>query len=39
MPENFNYGTDKLTPDKTIQLLSGKLKGVLSDAAIKKIKT
>src|SRR5438477_2663662 len=38
MPENFSYGIDKLTSEKTIHLLSGKLKGVLIDAAIRKIK-
>src|SRR5438045_9374287 len=39
MPENFNYGIDRLTPGKTIHLLSGKLNGVLTDEAMAKIKT
>ncbi len=39
MSQNFNYGIDKLTVGKAIDIISGKLKGILSDAAIKKINT
>jgi histidine ammonia-lyase len=38
MPETFQYGTDTLTTGKTIAIASGKMKAVLSDSAIKKIK-
>ena len=34
----FRYGTDQLTVEKTIAIASGKLKAVLSEEAIKKIK-
>jgi len=37
MPQNFNYGIDKLTVGNAIAIGSGKIKGVLDDAAIKKI--
>jgi histidine ammonia-lyase len=37
MNETFNYGIDQLTVGKTISLASGKLRGVLNDASIKKI--
>jgi histidine ammonia-lyase len=39
MSQNFNYGIDKLTVGKAIDIISGKIKGILSDAAIKKINT
>ncbi len=38
MSKNFNYGTDQLTIANVIAIASGKIKGVLNDAAIKKIK-
>ena len=38
MSNPFRYGTDQLTVKKTIAIASGKLKAVLSEEAIKKIK-
>lgn len=38
MPDIFNYGTDQLTIGKVIAIASGKLKAVLNDNAINKIK-
>jgi histidine ammonia-lyase len=38
MSKDFNYGIDQLTAGDTIGLASGKIKGVLSDVAIKKIR-
>src|SRR6266516_1574803 len=38
MPEKFQYGTEQLTIGKAISISSGKIKAVLTDAAIKKIK-
>ncbi len=38
MPPVFNYGIDRLTVSKAIAIASGNNKGVLNDAAIKKIK-
>jgi histidine ammonia-lyase len=35
--QNFSYAIDTLTAGKTIDIASGKLKGVLSDVTIKKI--
>ena len=37
MPQNFNYGIDKLTVGNAIAIGSGKIKGILDDGAIKKI--
>jgi len=37
MPQIFNYGIDKLTAGNVTGLGAGRIKGVLSDAAIKKI--
>jgi histidine ammonia-lyase len=37
MPGTFNYGTETLTVGKAVALASGKLKGVLSNDAVKKI--
>jgi len=39
MPQHFNYGIDQLTIGKTIALAAGKLKGVLNEEAVRKIKT
>ena len=39
MNEAFNYGIDPLTVGKTIAIVSGKTRAVLSNAAIKKITT
>lgn len=39
MPATFNYGIDQLTISKTIAIASGKIKGVLNEAAVQKIKT
>lgn len=39
MPEIFKYGTGTLTVGKAIAIASGKMKAVLGDEAIKKIKT
>ncbi len=39
MANQFNYGVDKLTVGKAIEIRSGKLKGILNDAAIKKIQS
>ncbi len=39
MPDIFNYGTDTLTIGNTIAIASGKIKGVLSEKAIAKVKT
>jgi len=39
MSNPFRYGTDQLTVEKTIAIASGKLKAVLSEEAINKIKT
>ena len=33
----FNYGTDTLTTGKAIAIASGKIKGVLSETAVKKV--
>lgn len=38
MSKTFNYGTDTLTIEKALAVASGKLKGVLSEEAVKKIK-
>jgi histidine ammonia-lyase len=38
MPSTFNYGIDTLTSGKTLAIASGKVKGILTDAAIGKIK-
>ncbi len=38
MTNQFNYGTEQLTIDKVLAVASGKIKGSLNDAAIKKIK-
>lgn len=38
MSNPFRYGTDQLTVEKTIAIASGKLKAVLSEEAIRKIK-
>jgi histidine ammonia-lyase len=38
MNKRFNYGTDKLTLEKSIALANGKMKGVLTDEAVKNIK-
>ena len=38
MSNPFRYGTDQLTVEKTIAIASGKLKAVLSEEAINKIK-
>ena len=35
----FNYGIDHLTISRVIAIASGKTKGILSEAAIKKINT
>src|ERR1044071_2918481 len=37
MPQNFNYGIDKLTTGNAIALSAKKIKGILNDAANKKI--
>ncbi len=39
MSENFNYGIDRLTIGKTLAIASGKLKAVLNEEAIRKIKS
>jgi len=39
MPGKFNYASDELTVGKAIDLAAGRLKGVLNDDAVKKIKT
>jgi histidine ammonia-lyase len=39
MSEAFNYGIDPLTIGKTIDIASGKTRGMLGKAAIKKIRT
>lgn len=38
MSNEFNYGIDKLTIDKTIAIASGKIKAILNDDATQKIK-
>jgi len=38
MPDVFNYGTDQLTVAKVIAVAAGKLKAVLGDKAVQKIK-
>ena len=38
MNKDFNYGIDKLTVEKTIAIVSGKIKAVLGDEAIKKLR-
>jgi histidine ammonia-lyase len=38
MSKIFNYGMDQLTVEKTIAIASGKIKAVLSEQAIQKIK-
>ncbi|MBK9463217.1 MAG: histidine ammonia-lyase [Chitinophagaceae bacterium] len=38
MASTFHYGTDKLTIGIVLAIASGKIKGILGDAAIKKIK-
>src|SRR5689334_23250631 len=38
MPQFFNYGIDKLTTGNVIAIGSGKIKGTLSDATIRKVK-
>ncbi|HEY7161943.1 MAG TPA: aromatic amino acid ammonia-lyase, partial [Acidobacteriota bacterium] len=37
MPQNFNYGIDQLTVGNAIAIGSGRTKGILNDAAVKKI--
>src|ERR1043166_4668629 len=37
MPQIFNYGIDKLTAGNVTAIGSGKINGVLNDAALKKI--
>ena len=39
MSKNFNYGTDQLTIANVLAVASGKIKGILNEEAIKKIKT
>src|SRR6266699_6346050 len=39
MDKNFNYGIDHLTTGKVIAIASGKIKAILNEDAIKKIKT
>ena len=39
MSQSFNYGIDKLTAEKAIDIASGKINGILDDAAIRKINT
>src|SRR6476620_4768673 len=38
MPQNFNYGIDKLTTGNVIAISAKKIRGILNDAANKKIK-
>jgi len=38
MPQNFNYGIDKLTTGNAIAISAKKITGILNDAANKKIK-
>ena len=38
MPDVFNYGTDQLTVANVIAVAAGKLKAVLGDKAVQKIK-
>ena len=38
MSSIFNYGSDHLTVSTAIAIASGKIKGVLSDIVIKRIK-
>ena len=38
MSKVFNYGTDQLTIQNVLAVASGKIKAVLSDEAIKKVK-
>src|SRR5678815_1582808 len=37
MPQNFNYGIDRLTVGNAIAIGSGKIKAILDDAALRKI--
>jgi len=37
MPQNFNYGIDKLSVGNAIAIGSGKIKGILGDGAVKKL--
>ena len=39
MPQNFNYGIDKLTASKAIAVATGKIKAVLPEDAVKKIRS
>ena len=39
MSQSFNYGIAKLTAEKAIDIASGKINGILNDAAIRKINT
>ena len=39
MSQSFNYGIDRLTAEKAIDIASGKINGILNDAATKKINT
>ena len=39
MSKNFNYGTDQLTIANVLAVASGKIKAVLNNEAIKKVKT
>ncbi|HMG69238.1 MAG TPA: aromatic amino acid lyase, partial [Chitinophagaceae bacterium] len=39
MPQNFNYGIDKLDTGKAMDIASGRLKGILGNAAINKIQS
>ena len=39
MSQSFNYGVDKLTTEKAIDIASGKINGILNDAASGKINT
>src|SRR5437762_4518782 len=39
MSQSFNYGIDRLTAEKAIDIATGKINGILNDAATKKINT
>ena len=39
MSQSFNYGIDRLTAEKAIDIASGKINGILNDAATRKINT
>jgi hypothetical protein len=38
MPQNFNYGIDKLSVGNAIAIGSGKIKGILGDGCGQKVK-